>query len=66
MPVILAQRVLEFKLGAIEHLCPIAVTRTSENPALVVFSLNDEYSKTGNQDVIDLGGSVFQPKRYMV
>jgi hypothetical protein len=66
MPVILAQRVLGSELGPIEHLCPIAVTRIREDPALVVFCLNHEYPETGNQDVIDLGGSVLEAKRYMI
>ena len=53
-------------LDPIEHLCPIAVTWTSEYPALVVLGLDYEYSETGNQDVIDLSGSILQAKRYMI
>lgn len=63
MPVILEYGVLKSELCPVEHLCPIAVAWTSEDPALVVFILNYEYPETGNQNVIDLGGAIFQAKR---
>jgi hypothetical protein len=31
MPVVLTNRVLEFELGSIQHLCPVAANRAAEN-----------------------------------
>jgi hypothetical protein len=66
MPVVLANRVLEVELGSIQHLCPVAVLSARKEPAVVVLGLDYEYPKSGYEDVIDLSGSVFQPKRDVV
>ena len=58
VPVVLMQRVLELELLAEEVLSPLRTLLVSVDPAVDILCLDDEYSVTRDDDVVDLGRPV--------
>ena len=50
--------ILEAVLLSVDLLRPLALFFRSKDPAPIVFGFDDEYPKSGNDDVIKLGGSL--------
>lgn len=57
--------VLKFVVLPKQHLRP-AGPRIREEPARVMFSLDDEEAKPGDQNVIDLGRAIVYRQRHIV
>ena len=63
---ILKNGILKLELSFEQNLCPGCLLWVREDPALVVFSLYNEYAKPRNEDMIHLSGSVLEAKSYIV
>jgi len=57
MQVVLSQRILETVSLFIQYLCPVAVTRSAEYPAVFIFRFYHENAVPGNDHVVNPGGS---------
>jgi len=66
MSPVLNKRILKFKLGFEEHLCPLCVLRICKDPTFVILCLNNKDTKPRNQDVINLSGPIPQFQRDVI
>lgn len=66
MAKVLENWVLELKLLSVDHLGPVGMHWVGKEPTFVVLGLDDEDSKAGNKDVVDLGGAILQRQRDVV
>lgn len=51
---------------SVNDLRPVRRTRVGEQPASVVFGFNNKDAETGHQNMVDLGGPIFDGKRDIV
>ena len=58
MKIVLMERILEAILLPIDLLCPLGLFFSSKDPTPVVLCFYDYDSKSGNNDVVKLGGSL--------
>lgn len=58
MEVVLMERILEAVFGSIDLLGPLTLLFRTEDPAFVVFRLDDEDAEGGDDDMIELGGAL--------
>jgi len=66
MFVVLVERVLKLELPLEHYLSPQGRFGIRKDPALVVFGLDNEHPEAGDQNVVNLGGSVLDIKSDVV
>ncbi len=59
MFVVLAQWILEAMFGFVDLLRPLLLICAAENPTFHIFGFHHKHTKAGNDDVINLGGTIF-------
>ncbi|MBV6518910.1 MAG: hypothetical protein HCAMLNBO_01654 [Candidatus Brocadia fulgida] len=64
--IVLKYWVLEFEPVVEQDLSPSRLLRVGEDPTLVVLSLNDEHTEPRDENVINLGCAILQPKGDMI